>query len=172
MCTRILAPGFTLLTQHRASSQILLGTATPDTQPEFEGSLLKCGRHSSPSSYLEPIVWGYDHSPLPARQPGESCICQLLTEAIFMKGRCGTTGLFHKCFLLPVLTIKRKWSHFFFHIADRDHILYSLAGDHIGVNTFGDFFGSNVFCGRRVAFTKPCVVAVNAVHEYFWFAHL
>lgn len=45
MCTRVLAPGFTLLTQHRASSQILLGTATPDTQPVFEGGLLKCGRH-------------------------------------------------------------------------------------------------------------------------------
>lgn len=46
MCTRVLAPGFALLTQHRASSQILFGTATPDMQPEFEGALLKCGRHS------------------------------------------------------------------------------------------------------------------------------
>lgn len=46
MCTRVLAPGFTLLTQRRASSQILFSTATPDMQPEFEGGLLKCGRHS------------------------------------------------------------------------------------------------------------------------------
>lgn len=46
MCTRVLAPGFTLLTQHRASSQILFGTATPDMQPKFGGGLLKCGRHS------------------------------------------------------------------------------------------------------------------------------
>lgn len=46
MCTRVLAPSFPLLTQHRASSQSLLGTATPDMQPKFGGGLLKCGRHS------------------------------------------------------------------------------------------------------------------------------
>lgn len=56
MCTRVLAPGFTLLTQHRASSQILFRTATPDTQPEFEGGLLKCGRHSFPLPIWSPLL--------------------------------------------------------------------------------------------------------------------
>lgn len=40
-------------------------------------------------------------------------------------------------------------------------------GDSIGVKTFGAFFNSCISCGRRMTFTKPRVVAVNAVYQRF-----
>lgn len=95
MCTRLLAPGLTLLTQHRASSQILCGTATPDTQPEFEGSLLQCGRHSL-SSYLEPVAWGWDLS-RPACRAALGNRCVLAAQRISL--REGEGLLLHGCFI-------------------------------------------------------------------------
>ena len=69
-------------------------------------------------------------------------------------------------FLLPVLTIKRKWFYFFFpYISKRDYILYSLIGDSVGINSFGAFLGSSAIQGRGVTFTKLRVVAANAVHQ-------
>lgn len=52
-----------------------------------------------------------------------------------MKVRLGIARLFHKCFLLPILTFKRKLLHVSFHISIRDCILYSLGGDSLGANT-------------------------------------
>lgn len=72
MCTRLLALGLTLLTQHRASSQILCGTATPDTQPEFEGGLLKCGRHSLSLPIWSPVREARTSLGLPAERPWAS----------------------------------------------------------------------------------------------------
>ena len=95
MCTRILAPGFTLLTQHRASSQILFGTATPDTQPEFEGGLLKCGRHSLSLPIWSPSRGARTSQPACRAALGKWCL--LAAQGISL---CEGVGLvLHACFI-------------------------------------------------------------------------
>lgn len=154
MCTRVLAPGFTLLAQHRASSQILFGTATPDTQPEFEGGLLKCGRHGLPLPIWSPSCGARTSLSCPQKQPWESCVCSLLTESVSKKVRLGATWLFHKSFLLPILTVKRKLLHI--HISIRNHILCPLGGGWKYWSKYtGDFLHSYILCGRGVTFIKP-----------------
>lgn len=66
-----------------------------------------------------------------------------------MKVRLGTTRLFHKCFLLAILTFKRKLLHVSFHISISDYMLYSLGGDSFGANTLGHSLIPTSFMGKK-----------------------
>lgn len=139
MCTRVLAPGFTLLAQHRASSQILFGTATPDTQPEFEGGLLKCGRHGLPLPIWSPSCGARTSLSCPQSSLGRAASVHHSLNQSPRRWALALHGCFINLFCCLYLLLRGNCYIFTFPL----EITYSAlleGGGSIGVNTLGISF--------------------------------
>lgn len=158
-----------LHTSHPAQSQLTDPALHGNSRHTawFEGGLLKCGSRCLLFSMWSLFV-GLDTLSATCKAALWNCACPLFSETISTKVELQATGLVHKCFHFFILTDKGKLLVLCKTFAISNPMFCARGGDNVRVDTFGAFFLCYLqLPWRKMILAKPCVDAVNALHQRF-----